>query len=96
MNVDLSRHLGRLLHVHIVVEEVLEGRDLSQRLQLVSIALLALRWASRAGPFRLGLGSYPCDPVDRLLLLLGVERCLPLVVPELPSGLTLMHRLELR
>ena len=29
VNVDLSWHLGRLLHVHIVVEEVLEGRDLT-------------------------------------------------------------------
>ena len=43
MDVDLTRHLCRLLHVHIIVEEVLEGGHLAERLQLVTVALRLLR-----------------------------------------------------
>ena len=93
MNVDLSRHLRRLLHVHIVVEEVLQGGDLAKRLELVSVALLGA--ARAADPLGLGLGADARDAIDRLQLLLGVERCLALVVPELPRGLALMPWLEL-
>lgn len=39
MNVDLARHLSGLLHVHIVVEEVLESWHLAEGFQLVAIAL---------------------------------------------------------
>ena len=38
MDVNLSWHLCRLLHVDIVVEEVLEGWHLAERLQLVTVA----------------------------------------------------------
>ena len=95
MNIDLPRHLRRLLHVHIVVEEVLQGGDLAQRLQLVPIALLALLGAGGGGPLGLGLGADASDSIDRLELLLSVEWCLPLIVPELPCALTLVHGLEL-
>ena len=86
MDVDLTGHLRRLLHVHIVVEEVLEGGHLAERLQLVTIALRLLRrrllysW----------LGADPRNPLYRLLLLLSVEGCLSLVVPELPRCLALV------
>lgn len=93
MNINLSGHLRRLLHVHIVVEEVLKGGDLAQRLELVLVALLVL---ARSGGFlRLGLRTDASDTIDRLQLLLGVEWCLPLVIPELPCSLTLMTGLEL-
>lgn len=39
VNIDLARHLCRLLHVHIVVEEVLESWHLAEWFQLVAIAL---------------------------------------------------------
>lgn len=39
VDVNLSWHLRRLLHVHVVVEKVLEGWHLAQRLELVAIAL---------------------------------------------------------
>lgn len=93
VNIDLSGHLRRLLHVHIVVEEVLEGGDLAQRLELVLVALLVV---ARVVDFlRLRLGTDASDAIDRLQLLLGVEWCLPLVVPELPCSLTLVSWLEL-
>lgn len=84
MNVNLTGHLRGLLHVHIVVEEVLEGGHLAERLQLVSEALLRLRTPL----FLLGLRANLGDPVDCLDLRLCVERCLPLVIPELPGCLT--------
>lgn len=84
MNVDLTGHLRRLLHVHIVVEEVLKSRHLAQRLQLVTEALLRLRTA----PLLLGLRANLGDAFDCLDLRLCVERRLALVVPELPSCLT--------
>ena len=86
MDVDLTRHLRGLLHVHIVVEEVLEGGHLAERLQLVTIALRLL-WRRLFYP-RLGADSR--NPLYRLLLLLRVEGCLSLVVPELPRSLALV------
>lgn len=82
--------------MHIVVEEVLKSGDLAERFELVSVALFALlHTAGAARFFGFGLGSDARDAIDRLQLVLGVERCLPLVVPELPCGLALVPWLEL-
>ena len=86
MDVDLARHLRRLLHVHIVVEEVLEGGHFAEWLKLVTIALCLLR----RGLLNPRLRPDPRNPLYRLLLLLRVEGCLSLVVPELPRSLALM------
>ena len=83
MDVDLSRHFRGLLHVDIVVEEVLDGRHLAKRAELLAETLGLLRtlvW--------LGLRADTSDTLDCLGLVLRVERCLALVVPELPSCLT--------
>ena len=80
VNVDLSRHLRRLLHVHIIVEEVLESGHFTECLELVAIALHLLG----CGFLHLGLRSDPGDAFKRLLLLLSVEGSLALIVPELP------------
>ena len=94
MNIDLAGHLSWLLHVDIVVEKVLESWDFAERLELVSVAFFALR-STWVGRLRLGLRTDARDAINRLLLLLSVERRLSLVVPELPSSLTPVHGLEL-
>ena len=86
MNVDFSWHLRRLLHVHIVVEEVLERGHLSEWLQLVPV----ISSLGRTRLLRFRLRSHPSDTLDGRLLLLCVERSLPLVVPELPGCLATM------
>jgi hypothetical protein len=74
--------------VHIVVEEVLNCGDQSQRLQLVPVAPLD----------RLSVHSGLCanlgDTLNGLDLILGVEGRLSLVVPELPTGLQSMTLLR--
>jgi len=82
VDVDLARHLRRLLHVHIVVEEMLDGGHLAERLELVPEAL---RLRRRLFDFRLRTDAY--DAIDRLRLMLSVEGRLALVVPELPGCL---------
>ena len=86
MDVDFARHLSWLLHVHIVVEEVLKGGHFAERLELVTIALRLLR-RRLLNPW---LRSDPRNPLYRLLLLLRVEGCLSLIVPELPRSLALV------
>ena len=97
-DVDLPRHLRRLLHVHVVVEEVLDRRDPTQRLQLLEVGFLLL--ASLGSGRRLGLWLQRGDAVQGLLLLQRVEGYLPLIVPELPVGLQwvglLLEELSLR
>ena len=85
MDVYLSWHLRWLLHVNIVVEEVLDSRHLAKRTELLAETLSLLRtlvW--------LGLRANTSDTLDCLSLVLRVERCLALVVPELPSCLAAM------
>ena len=86
MNVNLSWHLCRLLHVDIVVEEVLEGWHLTERLQLVTVAFRL----KRGSLLHLRLRANSDDTLNSLLLLLGVERSLALVIPELPGCLATM------
>ena len=81
MDVDLPWHLCRLLHVHIIVEEVLQGWHLSQWLKLVSVAF----WLERGSLLNLRLRTNSNDTLDSLLLLLGIEGSLALIVPELPG-----------
>ena len=37
-DINLSRHLGGLLHVHIVVEEMLNRWDFTQRFELLKVS----------------------------------------------------------
>ena len=46
-NVDLARHLSGFLHVDVIVEEVFDGGDLAERLQLIAVALLNLGTVDR-------------------------------------------------
>ena len=69
--------------MHIIVEKVLQSRHFPQRFELLAIALLflgRLLW--------LRLGTDARDAFDSLDLVLGVEGCLSLVIPELPGCLT--------
>ena len=75
--------------MHIVVEEVLDGGHLTQRAKLLSEALSLGRilvW--------LGLRPDASDALNRLSLVLRVERRLALIVPELPGCLTAVASLR--
>ena len=89
VDVDFSRHLGGLLHVHVVIEEVLDGGHLAKRAELLAKALSLRRvlvW--------LGLRPDASDALNRLSLMLRVERCLALIVPELPGCLAAVASLR--
>ena len=83
-DINLSWHLRWLLHVNIVVEKVFNRWYDTQRLQLVSITFFDLSL------HRLWLVANLCDSIKSLYLILGVEWCLPLVVPKLPTCMKLM------
>ena len=87
-DIDLPWHLIWLLHVHIVVEEVLNCGDQPQRLQLVSVASL------HGLSIHFGLCANLGDTLDGLDLILGVEGRLSLVVPELPTRVESMTLLR--
>ena len=89
VDVNLAWHLGGLLHVDIEVEEVLEGGHAAEGLELVSErGWLCGDSASAGGAlFWSGLRAHSSDALMSLDLLLRIERCLPLIVPELPSRL---------
>ena len=89
MDIDLSRHLSGFFHVHIEVEKVLQSRHGAKRFELVSERLrLSCGSASACSSLvRFGLRTHSCDALMSLDLLLGVEGCLSLIVPELPGRL---------
>ena len=75
-DVDLAGHLARLLQVHVVVEEVLDRRNLAERLQLVLVRNLP-------EPLLLLLHDGRCN-LGILTLSYASERIRPLEIPELP------------
>ena len=68
--------------MHIVIEEMLNGRYLAKGLQLLKVGalLLGLVCTRAGGWLRLQVGQ----AVQGVELILGVERDLALIVPELP------------
>ena len=77
VNVNLTRHVRRPLQVNVEVEKVLDCRNLTERLQLIFVALLGL-WRCRSLAGRRGLF---------LTMRRTVVWGLSLVEPELPIWL---------